>query len=511
MSDQKYILAIDSGSTGVRAVLFNRAGDIVAKEYEKTPAEYPIPGVIEQNPIMMWEALLTVVKRIFKQYNPAEVTAIGICNQRGSFCLWNQQTGAPLCNFINWADVRAAQTVAAMNKNWKWQILKKFAKMMAVLTHNNMATTTSLLNFSTDHGTARLKWFFDSHPDVREECRTGSIAFGTLDTWFIYKLTGHKMHATDYSNAMSSGMLNPFKLKWNSIFSNLFDIPLAMFPTIKATNGDFGTTDKSLFEIEIPIRCSVGDQQAALFGQCCFTKGDVKISQGSGAFVDINVGGKPKMSKRGLFPLIAWYLNGKPTYLIEGYVATAGTLIDWLGQGIGLSDTPKVLNELAAQCEDANGVVFVPSHSGVRFPYYKPEARGSIFGLSLASQRIHVARAVFEGIAHSLYDILEGIEADTKVKVHQIKVDGGVSKSDILLQILSDYAHIVVKRSPEPDMTATGVAYFSGLAVGFWKDLDELKTLERNFTEFNPKMDEEMRIQKRKEWKKVIHSLLKIY
>jgi glycerol kinase len=511
--DKKYILSIDSGSTGIRAVLFNHSGDIVAREYEKTQALYPEPGAIEHDPIMLWEALLKVVKRLFAagKFKVEEVAALGICNQRASFILWEKATGKPLCNAINWADTRSAKLAAEMNSFPKLKRLKSIAGIVASLTGNTMLTATRMLTLVTDFALVRLKWFFNNHPDIYERCKAGEVLFGTLDTWYIYNLTGKKNHVTDCSNATSTTMFNPFTLKWNDIYCNMFEIPMNIFPEVKDTNGDFGITERALFGAEIPIRAAAGDQQAALFGQCCFNRGDVKISQGSGAFVDMNVGPKAKLSKRGLLPIVAWVLNGQKTYLLESFVATAGTLIDWLGQGIGLSDTPKILNELANQATDTEGVIFIPSNSGFRFPYNKPTARGSILGLSLSTHRRHVARAVLEGLALSLFDIIEGIQKDTKVMINNIKVDGGVSKSDCLLQILADISQRSISRAPESDMTATGAAYFAGLSIGFWKDQKEILSLQKGFDEFRPKMDAQIRKQKITQWRKVVKSVMKAY
>ncbi len=510
----QYILAIDSGSTGIRAVLFDKQGEIIAREYEKTTALYPKAGWIEHDPIDLWQSLINVVSRIFEklEVSPKDIAAIGITNQRASFTLWERDTGKPIINFINWADVRAADTCNVMNKNKKWRLLKKFAWIVSKITRNTMLTATSMLNYTTDHVTVRLKWALDNVEGLQERCKSGEIAFGTIDCWFIYKLTGGKIHATDYSNA-ATGLLNPFELKWNKPIMGIFNIPMEILPDLKDSNGDFGTTDPSLFDgVNIPIRAAAGDQQAALFGQCCFNPGDVKISQGSGAFVDMNVGNKGKLSKRGLFPLVAWVIDGKGTYMLEGFVATAGTLIDWLGQGIGLSDTPKVLNEYAAKCEDTEGVIFIPTPSGIRFPYFSPNARGTILGLSLNTHRSHVARAVFEGIALRLVDILEGLEKDTKISIRSLRADGGVSKSNILLQCLADLADLEVIRAPEPDMTATGAAYLAGLSVGFWQDQNELQELYSNMEPitFRPTMDSQKRQEKILRWKRALKAVLEI-
>ena len=508
-----YVLAIDAGSSGIRAVVFDKAGKVVAREYRKTPTLTPQSCWVEYDPEELWNSLLEVVTKIFTttSISPQEIVALGICNQRASFCLWERKTGKPITNIISWADTRSASTVEKMNKNWKWRALRKFAWIGRIL-GNTMLTATTMLDFHTDHAPPRLKWVLDNDNDLRKRCKKGEVAYGTIDSWFVYKLTGGKIHATDYSNA-ATGLLNPFQLVWNQYILKIFDIPEQMFPELKETTTNFGSTDPSLFEgISIPITAVAGDQQAALFGQCCFNPGDVKISQGSGAFVDVLVGDKGKLSKRGLLPLVAWVIDGKPMYLLEGYVATAGTLIDWLGKGIGLSDTPQVLNEFAAQCEDTEGVIFIPTPSGIRFPYFSVHSRATILGLSLNTHRAHVARAVFEGIAMRIVDILEGVEQDTKVVIKSLKTDGGVSQSDILLQIIADYANLEVRRAPEADMTATGIAYLAGLKSGFWKDQDELYALylQSEPTAFTPTLDSTRRMKKRKKWKEALQAIISL-
>ncbi|EQA44011.1 putative glycerol kinase [Leptospira broomii serovar Hurstbridge str. 5399] len=510
---EKFILSIDSGGSGIRAILFDKKGRIVERQYEKTPPILKSPGALEHDPDILWKALLSVVGKALKkkQFQPSNIAAIGICNQRGSFLLWDKQTGKPLTKLISWADVRAVNTADEMNANKFWKTIQFVSRIAGAITRHPMMIATYLLKFTTDHASVRLKWVFDTHPELLVRAKKGEILFGTLDTWFVYKLTKGKIHITDASNATVTGMFNPFQLQWNAPLCLIFGIPTKIFPEVKDTGADFGVTDPSLFGgSTIPIHAVIGDQMAALYGHCCFEKGGVKISQGSGAFVDMNMGDKPKISKRGLFPLVAWQLNGKPKYMLEGYIGTAGTLIDWLGKGIGLSDTPKVLNDLASQTEDTEGVVFVPTAAGMRFPHFNPRAKASVFGLSLATHRRHVARAVLEGIALSLYEILEGIKEDTKVPVSAIMVDGGVSQSDILLQCLADFCRVEVKRAPEPDMTATGAAYIAGLASGFWKNEAELKALQKGYKVFLPKMNESVRNAKLIRWKKAVDATLKI-
>lgn len=523
---KKYVLAIDSGSTGIRALLFDQKGKIVARAYQETPPSFPEEGAIEHDPLVLWEALLTVVKKVFDSpdYSLEEVASIGITNQRGSFCLVEKETGEPLTNFISWADVRAAETAVQCNKQFSYRLLRGFAGIVGNITKSPMLLTTKMVKMNPVLGIPRLKWLFQQKEvkyrekrhtgkELYNRCKNNEIHFCTLDTWFIYKLTNGKHHYTDVTNASGTSLYNPFELKWNTLYFKIFDIPHppAMFPQVLDTADQFGSTDPEVFfGHTIPIGASVGDQMAALFGHCCFEPGQTKISQGSGAFVDMTVGSKPKLSKRGLFPLIAWRINREITYMLEGQVTTAGTLIDWLGEGIGVSDTAQALNEFAAQTEDTEGVIFIPTPSGIGFPYFNPKTKASIFGLSLSTHRRHVCRAVLEGLALRAWDILEGMQKDTKIQLQEIKVDGGVSKSDIQLQCLADFADVKVKRAPESDMTGTGAAYFAGLSVGFWKNLDELKELQQEYKEFAPKMSPEKRMEKIKKWKKAVQAVLSI-
>ncbi len=507
---KEYLIGIDAGGSSTRAFLFDSSGLIVAREAEKAQTLHPEDGATEHDPFDQWEVLYRVIKRLIGNHTPGpeSIRAIGISVQRTTFTLWDKKSGEPCCNFISWADVRAAEVTDRMNASLKWKAVKAAAFVAGRITRSTMLRATGMLNFVTDHALTRLKWLFETRADIYESAQKGELLFGTLDTWFVYKLTGGRKHLTDTSNAASTSMYNPFDFKWNPIFCGIFKIPMNIFPEVKETADDFGETDPELFGAPIPIKAVVGDQMSALFGHKCFNRGDVKISQGSGSFVDINMGYKPRLSRRGLFPIIAWTLKGKTTYMLEGYVATAGRLIDWLGEGLGLSDTPAVLNELASQTEDSEGVVFVPTPSGIRFPYFRPTARGSILGLSLNTHRKHVARAVIQGIAMRMVDILEGIEKDTGVRITGIKTDGGVSRSDVLLQCLSDLTGYPVSRSDEFEMAAAGAAYLAGISSGLWNDVSDLENLHSGYTVFSPSADGEKRALVKKRWHKALKAVL---
>jgi len=507
---KKYIIAVDAGSSSIRALLFDLKGQVIGREQALTEVISSEAGAVEYDPEELWKQFLSAINNLLKSCNvdSSEVSSIGISVQRSTFTLWDR-SGKTCCNFLGWSDIRAAELTAKINKNIKWNLVKLGAAIVSTFTRGAMLTATGMLKFITDHALPRLLWLFKKRPDVYEKAQKGELLFGTLDTWFIYKLTGGRIHATDTSNAASTSLYNHFDLKWNSIFCNLFKIPMGIFPVVKETVDDFGVTSPELFNgAAISIGSVVGDQMSSLFGHCCFKKGDVKISQGSGSFVDVNMGYKPGLSRRGLFPLVAWRINGKTTYMLEGSMATAGRLIDWLGQGIGLSDTPKVLNELAAECEDSEGVVFVPTPSGIRFPHFKPTARGTVFGLSLDTHRRHVARAVLQGIAMRLVDILNGIKKDTGIKVTSIKTDGGVSRSDLLLQCIADLSDHSVARSREHEVAATGAAYLAGLSAGVWNSFNEISNLEKGYDLFEPKMCFEERSKIIKRWKKALKAAL---
>lgn len=511
--NQQYILSFDAGGTNTRAVIYRINGEELARGTVKTSEFRPGPGAVEHDPEELYNSLVEAGKTALAaaRLEAGDITALGITVQRATFTLWERATGRAVCPFISWADVRAAETAGAMNRSFRWKLIKKAAALGGWLSRSAMLTATGMLTFITDHVLVRLRWLFEEHPELQKRAEAGELLFGTLDTWLLYRLTGGRIHATDSGNAGATSLYNPFDRVWNPIFCSLFTIPMEMLPEVRDSADNYGSTEGEIFGAPIPIRALAGDQMAALFGHGCFAPGDVKISQGSGSFVDINVGPRGRVSRRGLFPLIAWTVADKPVYMLEGSVATAGTLIDWLGRGIGLSDTPAVLNEFAAQCEDTEGVLFVPTASGIRFPYFNPRVRGTIIGLSLSTHRRHVARAVLQGIAHRVVDILEGIEEDTGTSIQQIKVDGGVSRSDVLLQEIANLSGHPVKRPSETDMTARGAAALAAIGAGIWKDLSEIAMISQDYRTFVPTEDEESRKKRRRIWKRAIKALGSIY
>lgn len=506
-------MAFDAGGTNIRAIIYHNNGVELARAQEHT-SELRINGEgIEHDPEELFQAVLSAGRSAIQEAKiaPNQISALGITVQRATFLLWDKKSGRPACNLVSWADVRAGDKAKEMNRSPVWRLLRCLSAIGGRISGNAMLTASGMLNFVTDHVLVRLSWLFDQRPELRKEAETGNLLFGTLDTWLLYKLSNGRLHATDAGNAAATSLYNPFDMKWNKLFCRLFHIPYQILPQVKESADDFGCTSVEHLGAEIPIRAVAGDQMAALFGHSCLKEGEVKISQGSGSFVDINTGNRGKVSRRGLFPLLAWKVQGAPSYMLEGYVATAGTLIDWLGKGIGLSDTPAVLNEYAQRCSESEGVTFVPTASGVRFPYFNPKAKGTIIGLSLATHRCHVARAVLEGIAHRVVDVLEGIEKDTKTRIQSIKVDGGVSNSDVLLQEIADLSGQTVYRSGETDMTARGVAAMAGIGAGIWKKPEEIDMIALSYTAFHPQKRLRPREERRSEWKRTMKALNTIY
>ena len=513
--ERKYILALDVGGTFTRAVLLDEVGRIAGRFSRKTAGLHPEEGAVEHRPEEIWGSLREVIDEArgkLAEEGHAAPAAIGLCVQRATFCLWRRRDGKLLTNFISWADVRAAGEARRMNRNPLWILLRGAAVLVSRITGLPFFTATSQLRFVTDHIFPRLLYLFRRRPELLSSAKRGEVAFGTIDTYLLFRMTGGAVHATDASNAAATSMYNPFTLKWNRLFCRLFGVPMSILPEVRDTADEYGSTVPELFGgVPIPIRGVAGDQMAALFAHACFQRGEVKISQGSGSFVDINVGGRGVCSRRGLFPLVAWRIGGETTYMLEGSVATAGKLIDWLGEGLGLSDTPKVLNEYAAQCEDTAGVIFVPTPAGIRYPYFNPRAKGTILGLSLTTHKRHVARAVLEGIAHRIVDILEGIRTDTGIPILRVKVDGGVSQSDILLQLIADFSGYEVERSQEVEMSARGAGLLAGLGSGMWSSMEELRGLGSEYRRFVPRMEPEERRRRSHRWHKAVKSVLKVY
>ena len=505
--DFRWILTIDAGGSGIRATAVNTDGQAFAMFRRKLS---PLPGpdgAVEFDPETVWKIVLEVTKGLLQEHPElGQPDAVAVTVQRATFCLWEEGTGKPVTKLISWSDVRSMETAAGMNRSLVWRIIRLAAGIAGRISGNAFLRTASMLRFTTVHVSCRLKALLDRNPAIREACRDGSLRFGTLDTWLLYRMSGGRQWVTDTSNAAATGLYNPFKLKWNRLFCWLFDIPVSILPPVRDSIDDFGTTDPEVFVgVQAPVKALVGDQMAALFGHRCFDPGEVKVSKGSGSFVTINVGSRPRFSPRGLFPLIAWSIQGKVTYMLEGQVASVGTLINWLSSEIGFADSPEELDALAEEAADSGGVIFLPTPLGIRFPYFRSGMRCAVFGLGLGTKRSQIARAMYEGIAFRVREIIQGIEKDLGVEVRQLKVDGGVSRSTILMRLLSASCGIPVLRSPELELSSVGAACMAGLGALWWSSEDELRDIPLQYEVFSNPREEELFDREYPRWRLAVH------
>jgi glycerol kinase len=504
-----WILAVDAGGSGIRAVAVDRQGRRAAMSYRRfAPLAGGEEGAVEYDPEEILSAVGAVAAELAGTEGlSAQPAAVALTVQRATFCLWEHATGTPVTNLISWSDLRSTATAEKMNRAPLWRIIRAASAVLARLTGSAFFRTASMLKFTTVHVSCRLKYLLDRNPALRAGCREGRLRFGTLDTWLLYRLSAERVWATDRSNAAATSLYNPFDLKWNRLFFWLFNIPAGIFPPVLETVDDFGMTDPGLFAgIRAPILALVGDQMAALFGHRCFTPGEVKVSKGSGGFVTINIGHKPRFSPKGLFPLIAWSIGGKVSYMLEGQVASVGTLIDWLYSEVGFAGTPEELDALAEEAPDSGGVVFLPTPLGLRFPYFLPRMRCAIFGLGLTTRKSQIALALYEGIAFRVREIVKGIEGELRLTVKQLKVDGGVSRSSILMRLLSASCKVPVLRSHEQEQSGIGAAYLAGLGLSWWKDEEELRKIPEEYQLFSNPEDEDRLDRGFYRWKAAVHA-----
>lgn len=466
----KHILAIDAGTTSSRAILFDKKGQQKAIAQYEFPQYFPQQSWVEHNANEIWETQLKAIKEILisPDISIQDIAAIGITNQRETTILWDRKTGEPVHNAIVWQDRRTATICDALHEHAP-TFLKK----------------TGLVLDAYFSGT-KIKWILDSDPSIRQRAEAGDLAFGTVDSWLIWKLTGGKVHTTDVTNASRTLIYNIHTLAWDKELLELLNIPASLLPTVVSSSEKVGNTDPVLFGASLPISGIAGDQQAALFGQLCTKAGDVKNTYGTGCFCIMNTGDKAVASNNKMLTTIGWQLNGKVTYALEGSVFIAGALIQWLRDQLQIISSAPEVEALAQTVEDNGGVTFVPALSGLGAPYWDPEATGAIMGITRGTEKGHIARAALEAIALRSRDIIIEMQKDANVAFSTLKVDGGATSNDLLMQIQADLLQKEVVRPKTTETTALGAAFFAGLAVGFWKDEEELKTIWEENKTFSP-------------------------
>ncbi|MGB9780187.1 glycerol kinase GlpK [Caldanaerobacter sp.] len=491
----KYVMALDQGTTSSRAIIFDHSGKMVASLNKEFRQIYPKPGWVEHDPMEIWESQIEVAKGVIEKagIKPEDIVAIGITNQRETTVVWDKNTGKPIYNAIVWQCRRTAPICDDLkNKGFDTKIREK----------------TGLVVDAYFSGT-KVKWILDNVEGAREKAEKGELLFGNIDTWLIWNLTKGKVHVTDYSNASRTMLFNIHDLKWDKEILEELNIPENMLPEVKPSSHVYGYTDKSLFGVEIPIAGDAGDQQAALFGQVCFKPGMAKNTYGTGCFMLMNTGEKAVPSKTGLLTTIAWGIDGKVEYALEGSIFITGAAIQWLRDELRIIDSAPQSEEYALKVEDTNGVYVVPAFVGLGAPYWDMYARGVIVGLTRGAKREHIIRATLESIAYQTRDVLEAMQEDSGIKLQALKVDGGASANNFLMQFQADILGVPVDRPQVIETTALGAAYLAGLAVGFWNSKEEIEKNWNIDRRFEPKMEEEKREKLYKGWKKAVERAMK--
>jgi glycerol kinase len=486
----KFILAFDQGTTSSRAILFDRDGQRVGTAQEELPQIYPRPGWVEHDALRIWESQIGVGRRVLAQTGARaeDVAAIGITNQRETTVVWDRHTGQPVCNAIVWQCRRTAELCDALKaRGWAERIQRK----------------TGLVIDAYFSGT-KLKWILDHVPGARARAVAGDLLFGTVDTWLIWKLTGGRVHATDYSNASRTLLYNIRELTWDEELLKELEIPVAMLPEVRPSSGLYGTTDPAFLGGAIPIAGDAGDQQAALFGQGCFDPGTAKNTYGTGCFLLMHTGLEPRVSRNGLLTTIAWGIDGRIEYALEGSVFTAGAVVQWLRDEMQLVESAAQTEDYANSVEDTHGVYLVPAFTGLGAPYWDMYARGTIVGLTRGARREHVVRAALEAIAYQTKDVLNAMQEDSGIALDHLQVDGGAAANAFLMQFQADMLGVSVRKPEVVETTALGASYLAGLAVGFWRDQAELRGKARIAREFAPGMAEDRRAQLYQGWRAAV-------
>lgn len=474
---EQYILALDEGTSSCRAIVFNKKGEPCATAQREFPQIFPKPGWVEHDPNEIWSSQASVIAEVITtlDINGKNIAGIGITNQRETTVVWDAETGEPLYNAIVWQDRRTAELCDKLKAKGKSDLIHK---------------KTGLLIDAYFSGT-KIKWILDNVEGARQRAEQGKLRFGTIDTWLVWKLTRGEVHCTDVSNASRTMLFNINTLDWDDELLDMLDIPRSMMPRVCSSSEVYGHTKTTIFAHEVPIAGIAGDQQAALFGQQCTEPGMMKNTYGTGCFLLMNCGNKPIFSKNNLLTTIGWQLDGKVTYALEGSIFVGGSVVQWLRDGLRLIHVSSEIEALAASVADTGGVYFVPALTGLGAPWWDQNARGTITGLSRGTTAAHIARAALEGIAFQTYDIAEAMEKDAGLKLRELKVDGGASRNNLLMQFQSDILRSRVVRPTVTETTARGAAYLAGLAVGYWKSLDDISGQWEADRCFEPRQSQE--------------------
>ncbi|MBP2628976.1 MAG: Glycerol kinase [Firmicutes bacterium] len=487
---KKYVMALDAGTTSNRAIIFDQDSNIIAVAQKEFTQIFPKAGWVEHDADEIWSTQIEVMRQVVQQAGiaAADISAIGITNQRETTVVWDKATGRPVYNAIVW---QSRQTMDICNDLKARGLEAEFKQKTGLVVDAYFSGT-------------KVNWILDNVEGARAKAEKGELLFGTIDTWLIWKLTAGQVHVTDYSNASRTLMYNIRELKWDEKILEYLTVPASMLPEVKSSSEVYGLTDVAIFGAAVPISGAAGDQQAALFGQTCFQPGMAKNTYGTGCFMLMNTGDKVYESKNGLLTTIAWGIDGKVDYALEGSIFVAGSAIQWLRDGLRLMDSAPDSEYIAKKVTDADGVYVVPAFVGLGAPYWDMKARGAIFGLTRGTTKSHLVRATLDSMAYQTKDVLSAMEADSEIKLQALKVDGGAVANNLLMQFQADILGVPVDRPKITETTALGAAYLAGLAVGVWKTKEDLVSTWQLDNRFEPAMDAEQSAKLYKGWQKAV-------
>lgn len=492
---ENFILAIDQGTTSTRAILFNKKGEIVHVAQQEFTQIFPQPGWVEHNANEIWGSVLAVMATVLAEVNikPEQIAGIGITNQRETAVVWDKETGNPIYNAIVWQSRQTAQICEELKAQGYDQLFRE---------------KTGLLIDAYFSGT-KVKWILDHVEGAREKAEQGKLLFGTIDTWLIWKLSGGRAHVTDYTNASRTLMYNIYELKWDDELLDILGVPKSMLPEVRPSSEIYANTiDYHFFGHQVPIAGVAGDQQAALFGQACYQEGMAKNTYGTGCFMLMNTGDKAVKSEHGLLTTIAWGLDGKVEYALEGSIFVAGSAIQWLRDGLRMFKEAKDSEAYAARVSSTDGVYMVPAFVGLGTPYWDSDVRGAVFGLTRGTSKEHFIRATLESLAYQTRDVLSAMEQDSGIALKTLRVDGGAVQNNFLMQFQSDILNVPVERPIVSETTALGAAYLAGLAVGYWGSQEEIAKQWMIDKKFEPGMSDSEREKLYEGWKKAVHAAM---
>ena len=491
---EKYVLALDQGTSSSRAIVFDKDGNTKAVSQKEFTQIFPKPGWVEHNPMEIWSSQAAVIAEAITSIdiNGLNIAAIGITNQRETTVVWDAETGEPVYNAIVWQDRRTSEYCDSLKKDGRTDLIR---------------SKTGLI-IDAYFSATKIRWILDNVPGARQKAEEGKLRFGTVDTWLIWMLTRGEVHVTDVSNASRTMLFNIHTLNWDDELMTLFNIPASMMPQVKSSSEVYGYTKTTLFAHEVPIAGIAGDQQAALFGQMCTEPGSVKNTYGTGCFLLMNSGERPIMSSNNLLTTVAWKIGDKVNYALEGSIFVAGSVVQWLRDGLGIIRSSSEVEALASSVPDNGGVYFVPALTGLGAPHWDQYAQGSIYGLTRGATAAHIARAALEGIAFQTMDIVNAMQKDAEITLKELKVDGGASRNNLLMQFQADVLGTSVIRPTVTETTALGAAYLAGLAVGYWESVVHIKSQWGVEKEFNPQADAETVTALKEGWANAIRRTL---